>query len=315
MESRFRGNDGMRNPGEPVRRGDAPDRMFQGHRAGQQATSEHRWQCVARTHTTTPCGTRCRAAHTTRTTPYTGEGFRQKGPVMSSRTTALAIATLFGLSMAGTASAGTVTGNITVTSDYLFRGVTQTNEKPAIQGTLEFAADNGLYIGGFGSSISWLSDSDPEISSQAEFDVYGGYRGAFGESGFKYDVGAIYYAYPGSFPSGFNSADTTEIYGGISYSLFSAKYYYAVSDLFGIPDSDGSSALEAAANYEFVPSWTLNAVAGKQWVENLSSADYAYWRVGVTKAFDGGYTVAGAYNDEDLLGPDETWTLTVSKAF
>ncbi len=234
---------------------------------------------------------------------------------MSSRTTALAIATLLGLSMAGTASAGTVTGNITVTSDYLFRGITQTGEDPAIQGTIEYAADSGFYIGGFGSSISWLSDADPDISSSAEFDVYGGYRGAFGESGVKYDVGAIYYAYPGDFPDGFNSADTTEIYGGISYSLFSAKYYYAVSDLFGIPDSDGSSALEAAANWEFVPTWTLNAAAGKQWVENLDSADYEYWRVGVTKAFEGGFTVNAAYNDEDLLGPDETFTVTVAKAF
>ncbi|MGH8032354.1 MAG: TorF family putative porin [Luteimonas sp.] len=234
---------------------------------------------------------------------------------MSSRKTAIAFATLLGLTAVGSAHAGTVTGNLTVTSDYLFRGITQTGEDPALQGTIEYAADSGLYIGGFGSSISWLSDADPDISSSVEFDVYGGYRGALGDSGVKYDLGAIYYAYPGDFPSGFNSADTTELYAGLSYGLFSAKYFYSVSDLFGIADSNGSSALEVAGNWEFVPTWTLNGAAGKQWVENLGSADYGYWRVGVTKAFADGFSVAAAYNDEDLLGPDETYTLTVSKSF
>lgn len=236
---------------------------------------------------------------------------------MSIRNTARASAALLGtlgLLTMGNAAAD-VSGNLTVTSDYLFRGITQTNEKPALQGTIEYAADGGLYIGGFGSSISWLSDSNPDISSQVEFDLYGGYRGTFGDSGLAYDVGAIYYDYPGDFPSGFNSADTTEVYAGLSYGLFSAKYYYAVSDLFGIPDSDGSSALELGANWEFVPGWTLNSAAGKQWVENLDSADYAYWRVGVTKAFESGFSIAAAYNDEDLLGPDETLTLAIAKAF
>lgn len=246
----------------------------------------------------------------------TGEGFLfAKEPIMSSSKTRSALALALCLSWAAVAHAGETSGTLTLTSDYLFRGITQTNEEPALQGGLEYGFGNGFYVGAWGSSISWLSDADPDISSQVEIDGYFGYRGQFGESGLGYDVGAIYYWYPGDYPSGFNSADTTEVYFGLSYSVFTAKYSYAVTDLFGIPDSDGSGALDLGANWEFVPSWTLNAAVGKQWVENLDGADYAYWKLGTTKSFESGFSIAAAYNDNDLIGPDETWTLSITKAF
>ncbi|MFR0657359.1 TorF family putative porin, partial [Pantoea sp. SIMBA_079] len=74
-----------------------------------------------------------------------------------------------GLLSAGAAHAE-VSGSITLTSDYLFRGITQTDGEPALQGGLEWAGDSGFYVGAWGSSISWLSDSDPDISSQLELD-------------------------------------------------------------------------------------------------------------------------------------------------
>jgi uncharacterized protein (TIGR02001 family) len=216
---------------------------------------------------------------------------------------------------AGRVQAGELSGEVTLTSDYLFRGLSQTNEEPALQGGIEYADDSGFYAGAWGSSISWLSDSDPDISSQVELDFYLGYGGDFGDSGVSYDVGALYYWYPGDYPGGFNSADTTEIYFGLEWSFLSAKYSYAVSDLFGIPDSDGSSALDLGASWEFVPTWTLDAAVGKQWVENDPASDYAYWSVGVGKGFDNGVSLAAAYNDNDLIGPDETWTLAITKSF
>jgi uncharacterized protein (TIGR02001 family) len=181
---------------------------------------------------------------------------------MSSRKNALATLLCAGLLSAGAAHAE-VSGSITLTSDYLFRGVTQTDEKPALQGCVEWAHESGFYVGTWGSSISWLSDSDPDISSQLELDGYVGFRGDFGDSGFGYDVGAVHYWYPGSYPAGFNKADTTELYAGVSWNILSAKYSYAVTDLFGIPDSDGSSNLDVAVGWEFAPSWTLNGAVGK----------------------------------------------------
>ena len=233
---------------------------------------------------------------------------------MSYRKTAIASSLSLLLLAAVHAHAGT-TGSIALTSDYLFRGITQTNEEPALQGGIEYAHDGGFYAGIWGSSISWLSDADPDVSSQVEIDGYAGYRSSFGDSGVGFDVGALYYWYPGDYPPGFTDPDTTEVYVGLGYRLFTAKYSHAVTDLFGLPGSDSSGALDLAANWEFAPSWTLNAAVGKQWVEGYDGADYAYWKLGVGKSFDNGFVLAAAWNDNDLIGPDETVTFTVTKGF
>ena len=233
---------------------------------------------------------------------------------MSYRKTAIASSLSFLLLAAAHAHAGT-SGSIALTSDYLFRGITQTNEEPALQGGIEYAHDGGFYAGVWGSSISWLSDADPDVSSQVEIDGYAGYRSSFGDSGVGFDVGALYYWYPGDYPPGFTDPDTTEVYVGLGYGLFTAKYSHAITDLFGLPGSDSSGALDLAANWEFAPSWTLNAAVGKQWVEGYDGADYAYWKLGVGKSFDNGFVLAAAWNDNDLIGPDETVTFTVTKGF
>ena len=217
--------------------------------------------------------------------------------------------------LAGGGARAEVSGSLTVTSDYLFRGISQTGEEPALQGGVEFAHDSGFYAGAWGSSISWLSDADPDVSSQVELDGYLGYRGTFGDSGLSYDVGALAYWYPGDYPAGFSDPDTTELYVGFGFGMFTAKYSHAVTDLFGLPDSDGSGALDLAAKWEFVPTWMLDAAVGRQWVSGHDGADYAYWKLGVGKSFDNGFSIAAAFNDNDLIGPDETFTLAVTKGF
>lgn len=253
---------------------------------------------------------------------------------MSYRKTAIAssLSSLL-LLAAGHAHAGS-TGSVALTSDYLFRGVSQTNEEPAVQGGIEYAADSGFYAGAWGSNVSWLSDlstDEAPISSDVELDGYLGYRGKFGESEIGYDVGALYYWYPGDYPPGFNSADTGELYVGINAGLsdtatFAAKYSYAVTDLFGYADSDGSGYLDLSFNWEFVPGWTLNAHAGKHWIENNEAFEYTDWKLGVTKAFGNGFSIAAAYTDTDAEEElytnafgnkiaDGTFALTFAKAF
>lgn len=244
----------------------------------------------------------------------------------------IAIALLLGLAPIEDAQAGT-SGSITLTSDYLFRGVSQNNQEPALQAGLEYAADSGFYVGTWGSNISWLSDltaAGIPVSSSLELDVYGGYRGKFSDT-IAYDVGALYYWYPGDYPSGFNSPDTGEIYAGVTFgpfasTTFSVKYSYSLTDLFGYADSDGSGYLDGNANWEFAPTWTLNVHGGKQWVENNDIAEYADWKVGVTKGFANGFSAALAYSDTDADEPfytnaygnflaEDTVVLTVTKAF
>ncbi|MBU8977083.1 MULTISPECIES: TorF family putative porin [unclassified Lysobacter] len=221
-----------------------------------------------------------------------------------------------------------VSGSVALTSDYIFRGISQNNQEPALQAGVEYAADSGFYVGSWGSNVSWLSDTpvvDNDISNSVELDFYGGYRGKFNDT-VGFDVGALYYWYPGDYPSGFNSPDTGELYFGISAGVFSAKYSYALTDLFGYADSDGSGYLDAAVNWEFVPTWTLNAHAGKQWIENNEDFEYVDWKLGVTKTFEGGFAIALAYTDTDAeealytnvhnnyLG-DDTVVLTLTKTF
>jgi uncharacterized protein (TIGR02001 family) len=244
----------------------------------------------------------------------------------------LAIALLLVLAPVRGARAGT-SGAVTLASDYLFRGASQTNQKPAVQAGLEYAADNGVYAGTWGSNISWLSDlsaAGTPVSSSLELDLYGGYRGKFSDR-LSYDVGALYYWYPGDYPAGFNSANTGEIYAGITagpfaHTTFGAKYSHAVTDLFGYVDSDGSGYLDLNANWEFTPTWTLNVHGGKQWVEHNAIAEYADWKVGVTKGFANGFCAVLAYSDTDADASfytnaygrflaEDTVVLTLTKAF
>lgn len=219
-----------------------------------------------------------------------------------------------GLLTAGSASAE-VSGSVAVVSDYLFRGVTQTSEKPALQGGITWTHDSGFYAGGWGSSISWLSDADPDVSSQVELDVFAGYGGKFGQSEFGYDVGLNYYGYPGDYPAGFNDPDTLELYFGLSWKFLSARYWYATTDLFGIPGSDGSTNLDLGAGREFAPGWKGTLGWGKQWVKGVPDADYTFWKLGVDKSFESGFGIGVAYQDNDLSGSDDAFVLSLSKSF
>ena len=234
---------------------------------------------------------------------------------MSLRKSAVAVLLCTSLAVAGPASAE-VTGEITVVSDYLFRGVTQTNEKPALQGGLTWEHESGFYVGTWGSSISWRSDSDPDISSQVELDVFLGYAGEFGDSGVGYDVGANYYWYPGDYPAGFNDVDTLELYVGLSWNVLGAKYSYATTDLFGNPDSDGSTALDLDAGWEFDGGWSVGAGYSRQWVSGHGGElDYDYWRVSAGKRFENGFGIGVEWHDTDISGADDTVLVSLSKSF
>ena len=245
--------------------------------------------------------------------------------------TRIAIAMLASLA-SSSAMAGT-SGSVSLTSDYVFRGVSQANQKPALQGGVEYAADSGAYLGSWGSSVSWLSDSSTSaapISSSLELDVYGGWRGKISDA-VSYDVGALYYAYPGSFPAGFNRADTLELYAGLTVAAsehlsLGAKYSVATTDVFGYADSDGSGYLDLSANLALSEGWSLSAHAGKQWIRRNTAFEYTDWKLGVTRSFDNGISVGLAYTGTDAdtalytnaygnkLARD-TVALTLTKAF
>ena len=218
-------------------------------------------------------------------------------------------------------------GNLGLVSNYLFRGLTQTNAKPALQGGLEYDAVSGVYAGFWGSSISWLSDystSAAKVSSNVELDFYLGYRGKLSDT-FGYDVGAYTYYYPGTYPRGFVSANTTEIYGALTYQFVSLKYSHSLTNAFGFDDTKNSGYLDLTANYEFAPTWVFNAHVGHQKIDGFGAASYTDYKLGITKSFDPGFCVALAWYDTNTdkavytnaFGHDigrATGVLSISKA-
>lgn len=108
----------------------------------------------------------------------------------------------------------TITGNVTLVSDYRFRGITQTNGDGAVQGTLNVNSSSGFYVGTFVSTI------DDKVSlpgyGAAEVDLYGGFTKSL-PSGIGFDAGLLYYYYPDG-ASGANT-DFFEPYASVSYAL------------------------------------------------------------------------------------------------
>ena len=218
-------------------------------------------------------------------------------------------------------------GNLSLVSDYRFRGLTQTDAKPALQGGLEYDAASGFYAGFWGSSISWLSDystSTAKVSSNVELDFYLGYRGKFSDD-LGYDAGIYTYYYPGTYPRGFTSANTTELYGALSYKFVSLKYSHTLTNAFGFDDTKNSGYLDLSANYEFAPTWVLNAHVGHQKIDGFAAASYTDYKLGITKSFDPGFCVALAWYDSNTdravytnaFGRDigrSTGVLSISKA-
>lgn len=199
--------------------------------------------------------------------------------------------------------------NFTLASEYRYRGIAQTDGDPAVQGGLDYSHASGLYVGTWGTNVSWLADADDRVSSSVELDVYGGYRGSFGD--FGYDVGVLRYLYPGSYPAGFVSPNTTELYVAGSWQMLSLKYSHAVTNLFGVPDSKGAGYLDLSANVGLGGGFSLLAHVGHQRVPSgsqggiriRSSSDCSYtdWKLGVAKSWVG-LDWSLSYIDTDAKG-------------
>ena len=82
-----------------------------------------------------------------------------------------------------------ISGNVALTSDYRFRGISQSNDDIAVQGGFDVAFDNGIYIGTWGSSVDFDLDSSQGLNGSLELDYYVGWASDIGDSGLALDVG------------------------------------------------------------------------------------------------------------------------------
>jgi uncharacterized protein (TIGR02001 family) len=172
-----------------------------------------------------------------------------------------------------------VSFNAAVTTDYRYRGISQTRLDPALQGGADYVNNpTGLYVGTWLSTIKWIKDAGGD--GNVEWDIYGGKRGNV-TGDITYDVGGLYYFYPSnSLPV---NANTFELYGQLGLGPAYIKYSHSLTNLFGTADSKNSGYLDLGANVDVGNGFTLNLHAGRQNVRHNGSLSYTDYKIGVTK--------------------------------
>lgn len=184
---------------------------------------------------------------------------------------------------ASPASAEGLSATLTLVSSYKTWGQDQTQNKPAIQGGLEYHWANGLYVGNWNSSVSWA----PEVSIETDF--YGGYNGT--AAGFDYGLGVYRYGYPG-----YSDANTVKLFVSVGYSGLEMKYFHTVSrEFFDL----GTKASYTSLSYTHNISDTLTAQvsAGRtDYFDNAAAElpDYTDFRVGLELDVGDGYSISAA---------------------
>ena len=221
---------------------------------------------------------------------------------------------------------GTFSANVALTSEYLFRGLSQTDDGPALQGGFDYevnvAKPVAVYAGVWASNVDFGEASTVD-GANIEIDLYGGLKGNFGDTGFSWNAGFIYYAYPGADSS--LNYDFWEIQGAVGYDFGVAA---VTGSLNYSPENFGKSG--DASYYKLAVDVPVPAVKGlsfsgyvaKQYIDKTAvfgTADYVEWNLGVTYNVLGWFDASINYSDTDVSpdtdGKGEAVLFTVSRSF
>jgi uncharacterized protein (TIGR02001 family) len=190
-----------------------------------------------------------------------------------------------------------ISGNVSLVSDYRFRGISQTNRDPAVQGGFDLTHKSGLYVGTWASNVSQWANPGGSM----EIDFYGGYSTEL-PMGIGLDIGHIWYQYPGNDPSLVDpdavSNRTREWYVGLSYGFLSYNFSRSTTNWFGIDESKGSSYHSLGVEYSPIEKLTLSATAGYQKIKGDWAGETSFKDYSVTGSYDlgDGYSIGLAYH-------------------
>ncbi len=206
---------------------------------------------------------------------------------------------------------GNVTGNIAFVNDYVFRGISQTSNEPAVQGGFDWDTGMGLHFGAWASSLNFNDAND----ATTEIDVYGGYGGKI--DNLSYDVGFTYYWYPGA--SSARQYDLWEVYGKLGYDFGVASVTGGVAYT---PDNFGATGVATYINsvvtVPVLEKLSVSIGAG-HWLLTQGFKDQTDWNVGATVKVYDWFDVDVRYSDSDVsfLGnlADDRVIVKVSRAF
>lgn len=232
---------------------------------------------------------------------------------------AAACATLPAMSAIAEDSAELVPGdfsaNVALTNDYMYRGISQNDEGPAIQGGFDYAYK--IFSVGIWASPVDFNDGD---EANVEIDYYASIGSEI--NGVSWSVGGIYYSFPGA-RSNLNY-DFYEAIAGLGYDFGYASAELSANyspEFFG--DSGDATYLALSVGIPLNDRFSLNLGAGRQWIDDETAygvPDYTDWKAGIATSFKG-IDVELAYIDTDLSdrecadGCDARAVLTLSKTF
>lgn len=202
-----------------------------------------------------------------------------------------------------------VSSTVAITSDYDFRGLTQTDEDPALQASVDYASDDGWYVGAWASNVDF-----PGYDGSLELNLYTGYAGEL-DSGLGWDVGLVWYVYPGSDSSATEDKleDFPEIYGKLSYNVFSAALWYS-NDYGGADES--SMYLEGGVDLPLPRDFSLGLHAGYSFGDYWDDVEEKYvdYSIGVGYSLDN-FDLSLRYVDTDIDDYDDRVIFTVTTTF
>lgn len=198
-----------------------------------------------------------------------------------------------------------VTGNLGLTSDYRFRGISQTQNAPAVQGGIDYNHSSGFYVGNWNSSVS---SSMYTNGAGVESDLYAGWKKDI-YKGLTLDIGSYNYFYPRATVNGTGSNfDTYEGFVGLGYGPISAKYSRTLGNgYFGTTNAQGSEYFQGDINY-LIPTTKISllAHAGHTNVANSSNLSYTDYNFGVGYDLAGWQLAAKYYTNSDLTSTLKT---------
>jgi uncharacterized protein (TIGR02001 family) len=193
--------------------------------------------------------------------------------------------------------------NVAVTTDYIFRGISQTSEDPALSGGFDYGHESGFYAGFWASSIEFNAAGNADDAS-VEMDVYAGYAGEAGA--ISYDIAGLYYAYPTQDEdAGAGDFDYFEAILGLGYSvtdMVGVGFTYAYSpDFFG--EIGDGHYFGANVDLALPQGFGASVVVGRQNFSDVTG-DYTHWSAGISKEI-GMFGFDLTYHDtnaEDIYG-------------
>ena len=201
-----------------------------------------------------------------------------------------------------------LSGNIGVTSNYLWRGVTQSDDGPAVSGGIDYAHESGFYLGTWISNINWaVYDLD---ENGVEVDFYGGFSGE--ANGVGYDVGLIYYMYPAD---DYDGSDFMELYGSLSYGPIEGGIAYTI-------DADwvdhDNIYYYVSASFDLADDWSIGGTIGRFDFDSACGAcDYTHGQIDVSKSLGdmGDFTLTVSKASENSGDDDTKFLVSWSKGF